>query len=92
MDIAEARQLLAAKVAELRRLPYGELLGYREPVCVEITGPSGGGYQLEVEAFWDDRKRGDLRVLASIDGGGWRALLPLCDGFIIAADGSFVGE
>lgn len=69
-----------------------ELLRYREPVCVEVTGPSGVVYQVEVEAFWDDRKRRDLRVLASIDDGGWRAFSPLCDDFIIATDGSFVGE
>jgi hypothetical protein len=92
MDTAEARQLLAAKLAELRQLSYGDLLRYREPVCVEVTGPSGVVYQVEVEAFWDDRKRRDLRVLASIDDGGWRAFSPLCDDFIIATDGSFVGE
>ena len=92
MDTAEARQLLAAKLAELRQLSYGDLLRYREPVCVEVAGPSGVVYQVEVEAFWDDRKRRDLRVLASIDDGGWRAFSPLCDDFIVATDGSFVGE
>jgi hypothetical protein len=28
----------------------------------------------------------------SIDDGGWRAFLPWTDSFIIAPDGSFVGE
>jgi hypothetical protein len=92
MDTAEARQLLAAKLAELRQLSYGELLRYREPVCAEVIGPSGRVYQMEVEAFCDDRKPRDLRVLASMDDGGWRAFSPLCDDFIIATDGSFVGE
>jgi hypothetical protein len=31
-------------------------------------------------------------VLASIDDGGWSAFIPLTDDFIIAPDGSFVGE
>jgi hypothetical protein len=92
MDTAEARRLLAAKLAELRQLSYGEPPRYQEPVCVEVIGPSGVVYQVEVEAFWDDRKRRDLRVLASIDDGGWRAFSPLCDDFIITTDGSFVGE
>jgi hypothetical protein len=35
---------------------------------------------------------GPLRVLGSIDDGGWRALSPLCDDFVLAPDGRFVGE
>jgi hypothetical protein len=31
-------------------------------------------------------------ILGSIDDGGWRALRPLCDDFILAPDGRFVGE
>ncbi|HEX6676020.1 MAG TPA: hypothetical protein VF486_13435 [Actinomycetes bacterium] len=92
MDKAEARQLLAAKLAELRRLSYAELLRYREPEGFEVTGPSGTAYQFEVEAFWDDRKQRHLRVLVSIDDFGWRAFRPLTGDFIIAPDGSFVGE
>jgi hypothetical protein len=41
VDKAEARQLLAAKLAELRRLSYAELLRYKEPEGLEVTGPSG---------------------------------------------------
>jgi hypothetical protein len=92
MDKAEAQQLLAAKLAELRRLSYAELLRYKEPEGFEVTGPSGSWYQFEVQAFWDDPKQRHLRVLVSIDDGGWRAFLPWTDSFIIAPDGSFVGE
>jgi hypothetical protein len=89
---AEARQLLAAKIAELRRHSYSDLLRFMEPEGLEVAGPSGATYQLEVEAFWDDEPQRNLRVLASIDDGGWRAFIPLTDDFIIAPDGSFVGE
>jgi hypothetical protein len=41
MDTAEARQLLAAKVVELRRLSYAELLRYREAEGFDMTGPLG---------------------------------------------------
>jgi hypothetical protein len=34
----------------------------------------------------------NLRVMVSMDDGGWRAFLPLTDGFIIRPDGSFAGE
>ncbi|MEA3510923.1 MAG: hypothetical protein U9R51_05755 [Actinomycetota bacterium] len=45
-----------------------------------------------MQAFWDSRQPGDLRVIVAIDDGGWRALSPLSADFIIAADGHFVGE
>jgi hypothetical protein len=48
---------------------------------------------VETEAFWDDRKHGHLRVLVAVDDGrGWSAVSPVCDNFIIAPDGSFIGE
>ena len=42
--------------------------------------------------MWDRGKEGDLRVLVMIDDGGWHAHGPLVEDFIIAPDGSFVGE
>jgi hypothetical protein len=45
-----------------------------------------------VQAFWDDRKNDNLRVMVKIEDGGWRALTPMCCDFIVAPDGSFVGE
>jgi hypothetical protein len=41
---------------------------------------------------WDDRTGGDLRVIGSIDDGGWRAFRPLSSDFIVRPDGTFVGE
>ena len=38
------------------------------------------------------RPGGNVRVIGSIDDGGWRAFVPLSDSFIKAADGRFVGE
>jgi hypothetical protein len=59
----------------------------------EIAAPSGVTYQLEAVAVWEDRKRGHLRVMTGVDDGGWRAYVPLSGPeFIIAPDGSFVGE
>jgi hypothetical protein len=55
-------------------------------------GPSGTTYQIEVEAFWDDEEGGNLRVCVAIDGGEVSAYRPISSDFIIAPDGSFVGE
>ena len=94
MNRDEARSILRVRVAELHREPYDFLksnwLG--QPDCEEITGDSGAEYQVEIEAFWDDETAGHLRLVASIDDGGWRSLTPLTDDFIIAPDGFFIGE
>jgi hypothetical protein len=47
---------------------------------------------LEIEAHWDDRKKRTLRVYVAVDDGGLRALMPLTRSFIIAPNGSFIGE
>lgn len=63
-----------------------------EPETFTVHGPSGAEYQVEIEALWDDEAGKNLRVLGSIDDGGFRGLVPLCDDFIITPEGSFVGE
>jgi hypothetical protein len=63
-----------------------------KPETHERTGGSGALYQVELQAFWDDRAQENLRVMASIDVGGLRAFLPLSNDFIRAPDGLLVGE
>ena len=93
MDKQEAKMLLTTKLGEYRRLAYDELVAKIGDVdCLEVTGPSGVEYQIEVQFFWDGKADGNLRVMGSIDDGGLRAFMPLCDSFIIAPDGRFVGE
>jgi hypothetical protein len=93
IDKKEARQLLGAAIRRLRMKSRHELeLLLKEPETATMVGPSGTTYQTEAQAFWDDRKGRDLRVLVSIDDGGWRAIAPMSDSFIVAPDGSFVGE
>ncbi|KRB72690.1 hypothetical protein ASE01_21780 [Nocardioides sp. Root190] len=61
-----------------------------KPDCEEIAAASGTVYQVEIEAFWDGPKalNGNLRVWVSA--GSW--LMPPTESFIIAPDGSFIGE
>lgn len=89
----EARSILQEFLDELRKRPYSDLAKLiGDSQQREIAGKSGTRYQVEIQAVWDDKREGNLRVLASIDDGGWRAFVPLTDSFIIAPDGSFVGE
>lgn len=96
MDKREAKAILRDRLQHLKQFPYAELRRrVLDPACCEhgeVMGSSGVTYQFSVQAFWDDKKEGRIRVMASIDDGGWRAFLPMTDDFIIAPDGSFVGE
>lgn len=93
MDKVEAKELLAQQIERLRGLSYEELLAWLDRTeTIKVVAASGAEYQVQVQVLWDDRPGDSLRVIASIDDGGVRALAPLGDDFIIASDGSFVGE
>ena len=93
MDNAEAAALLKDDLEGYRLRSYADLVTLLgKPQVAELRGASGATYQLEVKVHWDDRPGGVLRVLGTIDDGGWRALKPLCDDFLLAPDGRFVGE
>ena len=93
MDKNEARRLLQAQLESWRHRSYTELSGevgqWRR---FEATGQSGTSYQGDIQVFWDARPRGAVRVVASIDDGGWRTFVPLTEDFILAPDGTLMGE
>jgi hypothetical protein len=94
MEETDASVVADEVLVELRREPY-ELLLPRigHPEGRTLRGPSGSEYQIELEAFWDDRKSGNLRVAVLVDDGALRAFVkPLSRDFVIAPDGSFVSE
>ncbi len=94
MDEQEASALLALELEQWRRWPYAELARRvdGEPVTGHVVGRSGASYQFEIQVIWDGRPGEDVRVLGAIDDGGVRAFLPLPADFIMAPNGSFVGE
>ena len=95
MDKAEAKKILSEQIKKLRRRTYSELCSYVDSKNIEtpeLLGESGTKYQLEIQAVWDDKPNENLRILVSIDDGGWRAFSPMTEDFIISPDGSFVGE
>jgi len=93
MDSGEAAAVLRGCLDDYRQRPYSELVGLRgRPQTAELRGASGRSYQVEVEVHWDGRPGGAVRVLGSIDDGGVRSLRPISQDFILAPDGTFVGE
>jgi hypothetical protein len=93
LDNDEAKSLLTSHLRSYRDRTYAELAALIGTVQVaQLAGAGGVEYQVEITFHWDDRSGGDIRVMGSIDDGGWRAFIPLCDSFIMAPDGTFVGE
>ena len=87
MDRSEALKLLDAKLDEYHKLSYAELAAkIGDEQVVEVTGPSGTDYQIEIQIVWDGKPNGDVRVLGAIDDGGWRAFLPLTSDLLISPD------
>lgn len=95
MDRKEALDVLALEMARWRTLSWQELkdrVGSAEPETLEVRGPSGTTYQLEIEAFWDDKSDDVIRVLGCVDDGGVRAFFPLTECFLLSPDGVFIDE
>jgi len=87
------RAIIADKLKQLRKCPFGELVKLVGQVpCDLITGPDGEEYQVETETRWDSKAGGDIRVIVAVDGPGASSFRPLTGTFIMSADGSFVGE
>jgi hypothetical protein len=89
----EWKALQAATLAKFRAMTY-ESLASKVDTCEmeESVGASGTKYSVQVSVFWDGRTGGDVRVICAVDDGGLSAIFPKSDDFIMAPDGSFVGE
>ena len=93
MNNVEAKAILDRELKHYRARPYSELLSLAETTeTFERMSPSGVVYQVQVQVLFDDPSHRNLRVLAAIDDGGWRAFSPLSDDFIMNVNGTFIGE
>jgi hypothetical protein len=93
MNEIEANTILEQELSRYRRRSYSELLSLVDDIeTFERASSSGVTYQIEMQVFFDDRSTSNLRVVGAIDDGGRRAFKPMTDDFIMAPDGTFVGE
>jgi hypothetical protein len=98
VDKHEAIDVAEARLTELRSLSYADLLRRysldegNHPAWEQIEGPSGTRYNLKLYAFWDGHPP-NLRVwVDAADGSRMSFVRPVTRTFIVAPDGSFVGE
>ena len=95
MNRQEATSIVEERLGPFRKRSYAELqrmVDGRTVEAGEAAGPSGTKYQIEIQAFWDDKPGANIRVRSCIDNGGWRAFFPLTRDFIMTPTGSFIGE
>jgi hypothetical protein len=78
--INEASRLVGRSYAEL-----AQLIG--KPSTVQH-----GKYQVEVQAHWDDKPNGTLRLSFAVDDGGFRAFFPLTQSTLVEPGGTFTGH
>jgi hypothetical protein len=95
MDKVEAKLLLDGELLPYRNRPYAELAQQVGSLSsYQKTAASGVEYNIEIEVVWDSLKeRRNIRVTGAVDDGrGLTSLMPLSSDFIVAPDGTFVGE
>ena len=72
--------------AQRSRHDLAQRVGRNE--AYQIAGPTGVSYNVEVDVLWDDLPGRTIRVIGSIDDGGFRtSLSPLSDSFLVDAEG-----
>ncbi len=90
----EAAAWVATEIERLRNLSYDDLLaleGLREHRPVETA--NGETLGLEIQVFWDNRERRNLRVVVDVWDPSKRFSRSIVShDFIRAPDGSFVDE
>jgi hypothetical protein len=93
MDKNEARAIAECELEAYRAMSYEEIitkLGEQE--SFERVSEKGEPYQIEFEFFYDDAEEKNIRVSAAVSYSGWTYFSPVSDDFIMAPNGSFVGE
>jgi hypothetical protein len=91
MNKAEAKSILSTELRAFATRPYDKLVELISRTEVKsISNESGVNYQIELNVFWDSQPEKDLRIMGSIDDGGWRAFLPLTESLIMKPDGTLI--
>jgi hypothetical protein len=93
MDKNEAGQLLEVQLEEWRHRSYAELSrDVGRWWRFETTGQSGERYEGVIQVFSLGGAEGPVKVVGSIDDGGWRTFVPLIKDFTVMPDRAVPGE
>jgi hypothetical protein len=85
MDKAEAKKIMAEQLPRFSDyLALVSLVESRQVEAFEVGGASGTIYQVEVQFFWDDKRKRNVRVFGSIDDSSIQASVPLTETLLIS--------
>jgi hypothetical protein len=75
MNKEEAKEIIKQQLVLYRAKQYSELIKMigAKPITYQFAAPSGVIYNIEIQAYWDDERKNNVRVMGSIDDGGWRS-------------------
>lgn len=91
MNKLEAQSILDEQLSAFARRPYAELAAaVDKPVGTKVKAASGTEYQIEFNVFFESGARQDLRIVGSVDSGGWRAFVPLTKSLIMKPSGEIL--
>ena len=91
MNKAEAKSILTKELRTFAACPYDKLVGLIGRTEVKnVLSESAVNYQIELKVFWDSKPEKNLRIMGSIDDGGWCAFLPPTDSLIMKPDGTLI--
>ena len=93
MDKVQAQEIAERELEFYRRQSYKEIAAKRgTQESFERTSENGERYQIEFDCHDDDSESGNIRVSAAVSYSGWTDFFPVSSDFIVAPDGSFIGE
>lgn len=92
---ADLNEVISSELEKLRKNEYSYFLDLveGEPIVYDVLSKKGIEVNVEILVFWDSKEKGSIRVLCNASRSGkWDSFRPFSGDFIIAEDGSFVGE
>jgi hypothetical protein len=91
MNKPEAQSILDEQLSLFARQPYAQLVELvNVPKNITVQAPSGTKFQIEFNVFYDSGEQQNLRIIGSIDDGGWRAIMPLTKTLIMKPSGELL--
>jgi hypothetical protein len=91
MNKAEALSVLRSQLAAFASRSYSQLIALiGKPSGITVRAASGVEYQIEFNVFFDSGAHDDLRIVGSIDDGGWRAVVPFTKTLIMKPNGEML--
>jgi hypothetical protein len=93
MDRDEARAIAEKDLEFYRARSYEQIVGrIGAQESFERVNERGEPYQIEFDFFYDDAEEKSIRVSGMVSYSFWTDFAPVTSDFIVAPDGTFIGE